>query len=415
MKINKVKFYTAVFILLLFAQMYLPSFKINTFLQLGAISLFFLLERARITYKVLYVISPLLLIFLLGFLGSFIYHNPLTETLKDIFHFIKPILGVLIGYFFYQVINDKKVFIKTIIISGLLSAFVHFVILLFFSDLSNGSVSSIREFARDNYLELTALFFLLFYNRFFKTPIFSSVIKRRFFIAILILSCFLYFSRTMMVLAIIMTISVYGYAKIDQKSIKIIAFFMLLIGLLYAYLYSASIERDKPGLEAFLYKVKIAPEELFKTKINRENHEHLWDHWRGYEAKRALALMSDYESSYLIGMGHGSLVNLKFRAPLTDDGKGMRYISELHNGYMYVFYKIGIFGIVIYVFFLLVLYRQVYAPFSFESVFISAISLIYFFTTLTITGIYNTKDIFVFILGGLLFFNSNSKKELKES
>jgi hypothetical protein len=113
--------------------------------------------------------------------------------------------------------------------------------------------------------------------------------------------------------------------------------------MLYGYLYSVKIDRGKPGLEAFLYKIKIAPEEIFKTNIDRDNHKELWDHWRGYEAKRALATMEDKPSSYVFGTGYGSLVNLKFKAPLsTTDKEGLKFISELHNGYPYVLYKTGI-------------------------------------------------------------------------
>ena len=186
-----------------------------------------------------------------------------------------------------------------------------------------------------------------------------------------------------------------------------------LIGLFYAFLYSIKLERDKPGLEAFLYKVKIAPAELFETKINRENHADLWDHWRGYEAKRALSLMSQHPSSYIFGVGYGTLVNLKFFAPLTNDDKGMKYISELHNGYPYLLYKSGLFALVSYFAFLFLMYKKIYLKFTFETVFISAMALFYFFTTLTITGIYNTNDTIVFVLGALFcgYFESRKKME----
>ena len=145
---------------------------------------------------------------------------------------------------------------------------------------------------------------------------------------------------------------------------------------------------------------------MFKTHINRTNHADLWDHWRGYEAKRALALMEEKPSSYLLGMGYGSLVNLKFYAPLSDNpsDKGLKYISELHNGYAYVFYKTGIMGVFLYLLFFVGLYKKIYFNKQFVTIFISAIGIAFLFTTITITGIYNTKDTIVFILGGLLFF-----------
>ncbi|MFY7810549.1 MAG: hypothetical protein ACOVQ2_02345, partial [Flavobacterium sp.] len=175
--------------------------------------------------------------------------------------------------------------------------------------------------------------------------------------------------------------------------------------------YSVKIERNGKGIEAFLYKIKIAPEEIFQSKIDRENHVDLWDHWRGYEAKRALALMDKEKSSYIIGMGFGSLVNLKFYAPLTEDNKGLKYISELHNGYIYVFYKLGLIGLLFYLFFLIYLYNFIYLKKTFESIFISIIGLFYLYTTLTITGIYNNKDTLIFILGALLYFHIKNLKQ----
>lgn len=210
----------------------------------------------------------------------------------------------------------------------------------------------------------------------------------------------------MIVSAVIALLSIYGFTIITKNTLKFLGFLLIFIVGLYVYLFSVNIQRNKPGLEAFLYKIKIAPSELFKTKIDRQDHTDLWDHWRGYEAKRAIASMNEKPASYIFGSGHGSLVNLKFYAPLTDDRKGMKFISELHNGYVYILYKTGIIGLLIYISFLTKLYKKIYNQFDMVSVFISAIGLIYFFTTLTITGIYNSNDTIIFILGALLFFSS---------
>jgi O-antigen ligase len=198
---------------------------------------------------------------------------------------------------------------------------------------------------------------------------------------------------------------------LTKKTVRFAIAFTTALLLFYAILFSVKIDRDKPGLEAFMFKVKIAPAELFKTKIDRENHKDLWDHWRGYEVKRAYALMKDNPSSFVFGTGYGSLVNLKFYAPLTGEKNGIKYISELHNGYMYLFYKTGIIGILILLFFLLMLYRMLYLRDenrNFVPVFISAIGLLYLFTTLTITGIYNGRDVIIFILGALLYFQQKT-------
>jgi hypothetical protein len=208
----------------------------------------------------------------------------------------------------------------------------------------------------------------------------------------------------MIVVSIILLFSIYGYTKITNKSLILIAVFLLFTTLLYAYLATLKLDRNGNSLESFLFKVKIAPSEILMTKIDRNNHVELWDHWRGYEAYRAFELMKEYPSSFVFGTGYGSLVNLKFQAPLSDENKGLKFISELHNGFAYVFYKTGIIGLMIYLSFIISLYKVIYKKYNYSTVFISSIGILYFFTTLTITGIYNSRDIIIFILGALLFF-----------
>jgi O-antigen ligase len=412
MKFTATKFYTFLFVIVVLAQLYLPSFKVNVFLQLSVLALYFFFEKATVNQKFFKIIAPLIVLFLLGFLGMLFHRYSFFNISKDIFHFIKPITGMLIGYFFYKKINDFKKFVHTIVVAGFASAIIHFGIIFVFSDFT--SVNGIRELARDNFLELFSLFFLVFYKKFQNSNLFKNRTKHYLYATILTISCILYFSRTMIVVAIILLLSVYGYTYITRKGLKIIMVIIILIAAFYSYLFSVKIDRNQQGLESFLFKIKNAPSEIFKTKINRYDHKDLWDHWRGYEAKRAFALMQENPSSFVFGNGYGSLVNLKFFAPLTDNSndKGMKFISELHNGFAYILYKTGVLGLIIYLCFLIQLYKIIYDKRHLPAIYISGIGLVFLFTTLTITGIYNARDIIVFILGGLLFFESNYQKEL---
>ncbi len=399
MKITATKFYSILFVFVVFAQMYLASFKANVFLQIFILGIYFLYEKLSFDRKFIITILPLFLLFILPFVGMFFHEKEIYNVIKDIFHFVKPLIGIGIGYLFFKKINDFKLFVKSIVLIGLASAMVHFIIIFVFSKTS--TVSEIREFGRDNFLELFSLLFLLVYNKYQKEPLFSNKTTPFLIGIVLVISNLLYLSRTMFVVAIICLLSIFGLSIITKKTIKFIMLLLVLFVLFYSYLFSMKLERD-----SFLYKVKIAPSELFKTHIDRNNHADLWDHWRGYEAKRAIALMNQNPSSYMIGCGYGSLVNLKFYAPLSDSAsdKGLKYISELHNGYAYIFYKTGIVGVFLYLLFFVGLYKKIYINRQFVTIFISAIGIAFLFTTITITGIYNTKDTIVFILGGLLFF-----------
>ena len=399
MKITATKFYSILFIFVVFAQMYLASFKANVFLQIIILGIYCFYEKLSFDRNFVKIISPIFLLFLLPFVGMLFHKNFFYDVIKDIFHFIKPLLGIGIGYLFYKKINNFKIFVKSIVLIGLASAVLHFIIIIVFS--KTNTVSEIREFGRDNFLELFSLLFLVFYNKLEKELLFTNKTTQFLIGTMLAISNLLYLSRTMVVVAIICTISVFGLSIITTKTIKFMLLSTAALALFYFYLFSIKLER-----ESFLYKVKIAPSELFKTHIDRNNHADLWDHWRGYEAKRALALMDQNPSSYVFGCGYGSLVNLKFYAPLSDNplDKGLKHISELHNGYAYILYKTGIIGIFFYLLFFVELYKKIYFNKQFVTIFISAIGIVFLFTTLTITGIYNTKDTIVFILGGLLFF-----------
>ena len=417
MKINAIKFYTSIFVIVLFLQLYVFSFRFNIFFQLFILCGFIALEKSKISTRFLNITIPILLLFLIGFIGMLFDRYHLFNITKDIFHFIKPILAIFIGYCFYKKINDFKLFIKTIVITGFLSAIVHYIIIIFFIR-NIDTVSNIREHGTDNFVELFALFFLVFYKKFQKENLFSSKLIHFVILIPLLISSVLYFSRTMIVVAIMALLTIYGHTIITRKTLKISGFLLLFIFSFYALLFSVNIRRNSKGMESFLYKVRNAPAEVFKTHIDRENHVDLWDHWRGYEASRAFALLNENPANYIFGCGYGSLVNLKFYAPLSNDPKGMKFISELHNGYVYILYKTGIIGLLLYLYFLFLLYAKIYFERRFTTVFISAIGMSFLFSTLVTVGINNNNDIIIILLGALLFFyekeNSNHTVKIIE-
>lgn len=406
MKINAIKFYTILFVIVIFTQLYF-TFKITIFIQLFVLSIFFILERNTISLRFLKTIVPIIYLFAIGLLGMIIYRYQFYNINKDILHFIKPILGVSLGYFFYKKINNLKLFVKTIVITGFLSSIVHFLLILSIQKIYN--VADLRSQGTDNFIELMAVLFLLFYKKFEKENLFQNTLLRRILLFTIIISSVLYFSRTMFIMTFIALLTIYGYTTITIKTIKVISALLSFTILFYIFLFSININRNKGGVESFLYKLKNAPAEVFKSKVDRENHADLWDHWRGYEASRAVALLNEKPVSYIFGCGYGSLVNLKLYAPLSkDDIKGMKYISELHNGYLYILYKTGIIGIFFYLFFLIKLYSKIYQHQNFISIFISFIGLSYIVTTLVTVGINNSNDALMILLGALLFFDEKT-------
>lgn len=410
MRIKTNTFYISLFVIVIFSQLYLSSFRANIFLQIAVLGIILFIDKPIISKSLLRHLLPLLYLFLLGFTGTIIYNYQLINIIKDIFHFLKPILGLVLGFLIFRKINDFHLFVKIIVMCGVLSGVIHFIILISTGRLATGSITAIREFGRDNFLELFSFILISYYKKFTGRRLFASVSKHRLLLLFLLISNILYFSRTMIGVLLILLLSLYGYTIITAKTIKLAGTLVLAVVLLYTYLFSVKVDRSGDGIQPFLYKVKMAPAEIFTTRIDRDDHRDLWDHWRGYEAKRAMALMKKQPLSFVSGTGHGSLVNLKFYAPLTESihDKGMKFISELHNGYVYVLYKTGTIGLLIYIFMLISIYKVVYKRRTFITFLISGIGLTFLFTTLTITGLYNVRDVFVFILGGLLFYNSTT-------
>jgi hypothetical protein len=103
-------------------------------------------------------------------------------------------------------------------------------------------------------------------------------------------------------------------------------------------------KRNGAGIEAFLYKIKVAPIEPFKTKIDRDNWKDLNDNYRSYENIMTVRQVTrDGLYSVIFGQGLGAQVDLKQKILLGD--MELRYISILHNGFMTVFLKSGLLGV----------------------------------------------------------------------
>lgn len=379
------------------------------------ISIIFLNRREqKISSDFITAILPLIIIFFIGTILAFFYPYRYWDVGKDMVYFLKPILLLFIGYAIVYTIKDKIFFFKAFVYIGSAFAILHVFELITYPDLLNTSINTLRnKTGLSNHIELLAIVFLFLSLRYPKIQVFNNKRNTYLVLTLLLLSFILYFSRTMWVAIFLLLLTAFGYTKISFKALKYLGLFILLISSFYIYLYSIEIERDQPGISAFLYKMKIAPEEIFTPKIDLEDHAALWDHWRAYEAKMAFDQMDGFE--HVFGRGFGSLVDLHFVAPLGDDG--MQFISHLHNGYAMIYYKTGSIGLLLYLIFLLNLYLFTFHKKNLKSGIpysnlIASIGIYLLFSSLIISGAYNLKDIYLFALGGLLANNDFLKQKL---
>ena len=381
-------------------------------IHFGIYFLVFLFYFTKVSLEFFTNLVFLIIIFFIGLLSSFLQSKIFYDFIKDFIYFIVPILSLISGYFVAKKLNSFTIFLKMIIYLTTLFSLFHILSILIQIDFVNSSVSDIRKVGGlSNIIEVFVLVILI--GSYSHDNL--DVIKKNFFkktILIIVFTSFiLYFSRTMFVSFFILTLSIYGFLKITSKGVKYLILVLLFFTLFYTYLFSANLDRSKPGLESFLYKMKIAPSEIFTPirKIDPNNHAFLWDHWRAYEATMAIDQINTIPT-FLIGKGFGSLIDLKFKVFLGDSK--MRYIPSIHNGYVFVFFKTGIIGLIFHLLFLINLYLYVYYKSRSKeemviNYLISGIGVHFLFTSLIINGIYNIEELFVFILGALFYFRKD--------
>ncbi len=371
--------------------------------------------KSRVSKTAIQLILMLLVIVLIGLISSINNHTTFYDRLKDLLYFSKPILGLAVGYGLIKRINNIQFLLRSMVLIALGFSIFHTAKVFIHLNVSEVTVDIIRKNGIDNLLELFALAILIssYKNPFF--DIFKNTYFKHLALFLIGISFTLYFSRMMFVGLILLVLAFTGLSKLTKKGFSYFMVLFVAVAVFYAYLYSSDIKRDEPGFRSFLYKIKIAPAEIFVTskEINEKNHAELWDHWRAYEAQKAIDGLNEKPIKYVLGKGFGSLIDLGFVAPVNEEG--MRYVPHIHNGYIYVLYKTGIFALIIYLIFLSFLYLQSYN--KSDSVFrkniqnlIAGIGLFFIFSSLITTGIYNEHEFYMFFLGGFLSLLQNSEK-----
>ena len=271
--------------------------------------------------------------------------------LKDITYLAKPILGLLIGYQLFK--GNKTKSFSTLIYIGLLIAIIHIILVIIAFISGNAStVAILREHCGYfNDFEVFTLVFLLFHKKFN-----VEISKQRLYLYVIIMmiSSFFYLARTNFIQFIILMVALKGYFTITIKSIKVVISVLIVTVIGYAIIYNLNPKRDGSGVEQFLYKIKNAPIEPFKTKIDVTNWKDINDNYRSYENILTLRQVTENgPRAIILGEGIGSTVDLKQKMWL--QSSFMRYIPFLHNSYMTVFLKSGIVGVFLLVFYLYIL------------------------------------------------------------
>lgn len=293
-------------------------------------------------------------IILIAFFSSYFYDVENYAYIRDITYLLKPTIGLLVGYQLCK--NHIKNPIETAIKVGVLLAILHIGIVgygYFFKGFK--SIHQIRYYAGyfSDY-EVYVIVMVLFAKELGVT-----LSKKQFyiFLALLAVSSFLYLSRTNFIQFVILFCALKGYFVLNRRKLIALSSLILASLVFYSAVLYYNPKRNAKGIEAFLYKVKIAPIEPFKTRVNEEDYIDFNDNYRSVENIRTLRQMENESvRAVFFGKGLGSTVDLNRKVWLGDTQ--LRHISILHNGFMTVYLKSGILGIILLIMSILLLMKK---------------------------------------------------------
>ena len=355
-------------------------------------------------------LSYFILIFSLAFFVGLFFNYKLYFIIRDITYLLKPIFGLILGY---QLFYDKtKNPFQFIVYAGVAIASYH-LFLVVWGILFEGA-RNVREIREQggyfNDFEVYTLIILLFHKQF---QLNFTKRKTIIFISILALSSFFYLARTNFIQFVILFMAMKNWLVLNKRSITILTSLLVFSVVGYAAIYNYNPKRNGSGLDEFLYKIKLIPLEAFATKINREDWKDFHDHYRSYENIRTVEQLS-HNNTFSFGEGMGSQVDLKQKVYLGD--MEMRHISILHNGYMTVFLKSGIPGLLILFGSILFFFKK----FNSYSEIDTKINLLFLgtgvfliFSYWVFMGFYNLIDTKTLLIGYLFAYKNHIQKTNK--
>lgn len=312
--------------------------------------------RQRYSVEILRNLLPPVLILLVAFIASFFSEWENYAFIRDITYLLKPVFGLLVGYQIAKDNPDIKPF-NLIVKTGFLLAVIHLVIVAFsVMFLHIRTMHDLRFYAGYfSDFEVYALIVLLFSAKF---DLDIPPRKKLIFLTVIGFSIFMYLARTNFLQFGILALAMMGYLKLTRRAITVMLWLAVVTVGLYTIIYNSNPRRGSTGFEAFLYKVKIAPIEPFKTKVDKGDWRDFNDNYRSYENIITVRQVSGKGTDKVImGEGLGSVVDLG-RKIWTNDKEQIRYLPALHNSYMTIFLKSGLIGVMLLIASIVILIRQ---------------------------------------------------------
>ena len=346
----------------------------------------------------------LIIILIVGIVSSTFSNYIIRDVIKDIVYFLRPIVLLLATYFCVKQIKSTEYVFNVVVGVSLFFALKHlFVVLININNID--SYIYLRGLGgKQNHIEFVGLVFLFF------TPYVNAFKKyRKLIIFTILLSYVLYLSRTMFILLFVFFIAQKGYMFLNKKLLKGIFTFSIIAVVLGLIISSVETNRNSSGIKAFIYKTQNSFSEVFESIDTKEivnDRRELWEHWRAYEAKKAIEQMDKTGiKAWLIGMGLGAQVDLETYVYL--DQEKFYELPSIHNGFVNVIFKTGILGFVFYTLFISLIFvnNQKFNLNIKNDLLISklllATSIYMLYNSFVITGFFRPGEFSIFLIGML--------------
>ncbi|MCF6131471.1 hypothetical protein [Flavobacterium wongokense] len=410
-KISKDFLYQVLFAICIFVT-YLNIYELTFLVWIGVI--LFTIKR-QYSLTIFQYIFPYTAILIVAFLSWFYYDNSIYEVIRDITYLLKPILGLLVGYQLCRHANMKV--IQTIIYVGFIIAVIHLGTIAFNVVVHKVlNIHELRKYAGYfSDFEVYALILVIFHEKFN-----VELSRQRFWILLLTIafSSFLYLSRANFIQAVVFYMALKGYFVMNKRALIILITFFSTVIIGYTIIYNMSLTRNGRGLEALLYKIKNAPIEAFKSKVDKDDWKDFNDNYRAYENMLTIRVMkSEGFWGMVRGKGLGSDVKLGQKL-YTNDGTVLTRISILHNAFMTVFLKSGLIGVFFMLYFLRLLLTKRKTNDEYIrnlGILIFATGIYLFFDNWVLLGLYLKTESKSVIIGFILCYIEYNIKQQKTS
>lgn len=395
--VNKNKFaYYFLGFTIVFLQLY-GSVEINYVYYFLSICLFW---TPKVSSRVIKILMPLFLLVVIGVFSAIFNKPDLYGFVRDFVFLTKPILAIFLGYLVVGKMGDVKKWLELVIFCGFLFAILHLVKFSIVVVHTGFDLHAIREnLDLDSNLEVFAFLILLWFRYNNKTVVTTK--KDQLILVLIGVSILTYLSRSMIIMTLLLSYFTVTGFSFRYKQLR----WMLLLGVLsvlfYAYLYTLNLSISSRGIDSFLYKIRMAPSEIFYIQNKDASLRYLYDHWRGFEAHMAFSGLKGID--WLFGQGLGAKVDLG--KPFLLGSEYFRFIPILHNGYVYVILKSGILGLVLYLYFLynsIIILTRNNKKYLIQLLIPIAIITFWIFSSFVVTGLFNQGEFISFIFGGFI-------------